>query len=227
MLNVIVILWQGNFRDRKFNHKEVERAKRMAERWIDYRPMRFICLTNAPKEGADYEQIPLSRPDDLPGWWAKCEAFRSDLELEGRCLYFDLDNIVCGGLDELIWYAPGLCIAQPTRSNPGNLGDVRKNKEGQDVVNRYQAAVMAWDAGDTVVDLDESIANGDVERFRSDQDFWGYYFPDATTFPREWCVKLRDCYKKGPSSKAKMVLGNPKALYSKVHTFSWAKGLIK
>jgi len=58
----------------------------------------FICLTDNPSSIDFCETIPLKHK--WPGWWSKIELFRPDLSLES-CLYFDLDTIILGNIDEL------------------------------------------------------------------------------------------------------------------------------
>lgn len=53
----------------------------------------FACLSDVFLEGV--ETIPLRW--DWPGWWAKMELFRPDLE--GDFLFLDLDMTICGSLD--------------------------------------------------------------------------------------------------------------------------------
>jgi len=52
----------------------------------------FVSLSDVEVEAP---RIPLAH--DWPGWWAKMELFRPDID--GDLLYFDLDTIVCGGLE--------------------------------------------------------------------------------------------------------------------------------
>jgi hypothetical protein len=53
----------------------------------------FVCLTDSD------EDVPGKRPltYNWPGWWSKLEVF----EIEGPCVYFDLDTVFVGGLDML------------------------------------------------------------------------------------------------------------------------------
>lgn len=55
---------------------------------------RFVCLTDV--DDLDCETIPLEH--DLPGWWSKLELFR----LSGPCVYFDLDTVIRGNIDEIL-----------------------------------------------------------------------------------------------------------------------------
>lgn len=58
------------------------------------RKHRFVCFSDIE---VPCERIPLLH--DYPGWWSKLELFRPDIE--GDMLYFDLDTVVCGQVDEI------------------------------------------------------------------------------------------------------------------------------
>lgn len=69
-------------------------------------------------------------PDGIEGWWSKLAMFRPGF-LEGRCLFFDLDTVITGSLDDLASY-PGPFAALDDFLAPGQL----------------QSSVMAWEAGE-------------------------------------------------------------------------------
>lgn len=56
----------------------------------------IVCLSDVEVPGV--ETIPLQTAEK--GWWAKMELFRPDIK--GDLLYFDLDTIVRGRIDELL-----------------------------------------------------------------------------------------------------------------------------
>lgn len=59
-------------------------------------PYRFVCLSDVP---VSCERIELRR--GWPGWWSKLELFEL---LKGPTLYFDLDTVIVGSLDEIASY---------------------------------------------------------------------------------------------------------------------------
>ena len=69
-------------------------------------PHRFVCLSDVP---VPCERIALQT--DWPGWWAKIELFRAGL-FRGPVLYFDLDNVIVGPLDDMIRTAPGMTMVR-------------------------------------------------------------------------------------------------------------------
>lgn len=62
---------------------------------------RIVCLTDQPEDVRPFvEPVPLQF--DWPGWWAKIELFT----LPGPVLYFDLDTVLCGPINDLCeWVA--------------------------------------------------------------------------------------------------------------------------
>ena len=64
-------------------------------------PHTFVCLTDDP--AVDFcKVIPLIH--GWPGWWSKIELFRKDLP-EVQSVFFDLDTVIMGNLDELFHVA--------------------------------------------------------------------------------------------------------------------------
>jgi hypothetical protein len=57
---------------------------------------RFVCLSDID---VPCERIPLRR--EWRGWWSKLELFE---QLTGPTLYFDLDTVIVGSLDEIASY---------------------------------------------------------------------------------------------------------------------------
>lgn len=92
---------------------------------------RFTCFTDEPA-GLDegIEARPL--PADLPGWWSKLALFKPGLFPEGdRVVFFDLDTVVTGRLDELCNYRGPFAILRDAFYPEG-----------------LQSSVMAWGAGE-------------------------------------------------------------------------------
>ena len=91
----------------------------------------FVCFTDQPDALADGIVVrPL--PADLPGWWSKLALFRNNLFPAGdRVLFFDLDTVITGRLDEIAAYDGSFAILRDFYRPDG-----------------LQSAVMAWRAGD-------------------------------------------------------------------------------
>jgi uncharacterized Rossmann fold enzyme len=93
-------------------------------------PGRFVCFTD-DASGLDPGIHVREIPQDLSGWWAKIWLFSKDAFHEGdRVLYFDLDTVITGPLDNL-----AMC-----RSDFAMLRDVYNPKH-------FGSGVMAWEAG--------------------------------------------------------------------------------
>lgn len=74
-----------------FTPEDAVKLKEMVEGNLT-RKHRFICFTDLE---VPFEKVPLVY--DYPGWWAKMELFRP--EIEGDILYFDLDTVISGNID--------------------------------------------------------------------------------------------------------------------------------
>jgi len=91
----------------------------------------FICFTN---DTEPYAEGIIKRPlhGGLKGWYNKIYLFKDGLFDAGdRIIYFDLDTVIVGGLDNLIKYDGDFAI----------LRDVYRPQG-------YQSSVMAWKAGE-------------------------------------------------------------------------------
>lgn len=78
---------------------------------------KFVCLTNEPQgidEGVEVYPIPeigLDEKHYYDGAWPKIGVFSKDLYgLQGRCLFIDLDSVICGSIDSFFWQ-PGALVA--------------------------------------------------------------------------------------------------------------------
>jgi len=230
-LNVICVLWHGEFRARDYTVDDVVRLERMVIHNLNHLPMQFICLTNLDisecPSGLGINWIPLEY--DLLGWWSKLEVFRSNLGLKGRCLYLDLDVLICGLIDDIAFYSDGITFMLPI-SPPKVLPylTTKTNKEGKVVVTRFQSSCFTWDAPREDFDINELLSSNIVDKYRGDQDVLGLlYNLEANTFPPEWFTKIRDCRKlSAPPPGVKVILGNPKPLWRKfLENVDWVKEL--
>lgn len=69
---------------------------------------RFVCMTDNPR-GLQCETLPIVPP--LPTWWGKVTLFRH--HLPGRILYFDLDTVIVGNIDDFAAYEGPFCVIKP------------------------------------------------------------------------------------------------------------------
>ena len=91
----------------------------------------FVCFTDQKdvfEKGITVRPLPA----DLPGWWSKLALFRDDLFPVGdRVIFFDLDTLITGRLDELAAYDGPFAILRDFYCASG-----------------MQSAVMLWAAGE-------------------------------------------------------------------------------
>lgn len=93
MVTVSCVLKSGGVYDWRY----VLRLRRAVEKNTTA-PYQFICFTD---DDAVVCCDIVRLKHNWPGWWSKIELFRSDLDL--RCfVYFDLDTMIIGNIDELI-----------------------------------------------------------------------------------------------------------------------------
>lgn len=88
MTTVACVLRSGG----DFKPEHVERLQASVARHLP--GARFACLSDVD---VPCERIPLRY--GWPGWWAKMELFRPDIE--GGLLYFDLDTLIIGDLSDM------------------------------------------------------------------------------------------------------------------------------
>ena len=197
-VNIICLLWIGEFRGRDYTEKDVIRLYESVKLHID-RPFDFYCLTNDENAIVPGNKILLKH--NWPGWWSKVELFRSDLP-EGRYLYMDLDSHVVRSLQPILDYE-GELVMFPT------VVPKWKEKRDHGLVCKYQAATMLFTAGSLskVYDQFEKDPDKYMKEFRSEQDMYGRWL-DTPTFPKEWMIKLEGLRKLKLPKDVIIITGN-------------------
>ena len=102
----------------KYSSDYVERLYQAVTRHLTV-PHRFVCLTDQP-ENFSCETLPI--PMNLPGWWGKLALF-SDV-IQGRILFFDLDTVITGNIDDFANYQGDLAIIKPFYRDSGYASGV-------------------------------------------------------------------------------------------------------
>jgi hypothetical protein len=119
------------------------------------------------------------------GWWAKIGLFKPG-RFTGRCLYFDLDTIITGSLDDLASY----------EGDFAGLSDFYHP-------DRFASGVMAWDA-DKAGHIFTRWVNVGMPQFdtRGDQGWIGAMRPNAERlqdlFPGQLVSFKADCREGAP-----------------------------
>lgn len=140
-------------------------------------PHRFVCLTDSPKKNLEHclitSVIPLKQ--SWPGWWAKMELFG----LPGPVLYFDLDTVLVGSIDDLArWVMETKDVLLMLRDfytrdrSSGILGWNGDLRWVLDSFERDYANRAAWRRSRAAI----SMFTG-RERFRGDQDWLRFFLP--------------------------------------------------
>jgi len=93
MINLVCVLRQGG--KVGYNPSWVEKLHNSLKRHVTI-PFNFICLSDCE---VPCERILLDSVGE--GYWAKLQLFKKGL-FNGPVLYFDLDTVICGNIDELI-----------------------------------------------------------------------------------------------------------------------------
>lgn len=152
---------------------------------------RFTVFTDAPSLFKDMAGVQTKLlPPGLEGWWNKLALFADDAFPKGeRVLYFDLDTVITGPLDDIAAYEGQFAILRDAYRSTG-----------------WQSSVMAWEAG-KLGDLwlgyrnagYPQIDGGDqawIEQFQPSADLWQSLYPGQC---RSYKVDCREYVPKGTS----------------------------
>jgi len=92
-VNVVCVYW-GN----KYPAKYVDRLRNMVARNMQHTNYDFYCIT----EEQISEDIKTLKPSDNWGtWWQKINLFNPEVVPPGKTLYFDIDSVIVGNIDDL------------------------------------------------------------------------------------------------------------------------------
>ena len=128
---IVCCVFYGN----KYSVDYVHKLENMVAHNLQWKHS-FVCLSDREIEGVHTIPLPpLAKGNE--GWWQKVELFRPSLFPQGsRILYLDLDVIITGSLDELIfqWAPQPLTMIYNFGPNRGHCA--------------HNSSVMMWTAGD-------------------------------------------------------------------------------
>lgn len=150
---------------KKYGPEYVNILRDMVERNLPEMTGRFVCFTDDPA-GINCDTQPL--PEGVSGWWAKLYLFEA---CRGPTVYFDLDTVITGPLDEIMNIRPGFTILREF----GRSGD-----------EYYGSGLMAWDGDYSniwhkwLAAEKPMTARGDqewIERCLPEVNFWQDLFP--------------------------------------------------
>ena len=220
-INIICLLWKGNFRGRDYTESDVQTLRWNIDRYID-RPYKFYCLTNDMSANVPAEKIQLL--NNWSGWWSKVELFRPDLP-PGRTLYMDLDSHIVNNMQPILDYEGDLVMFNSNK--PSRLW---YELQDDGWLYRYQAATMLFDPGALSWIYDKFATSPErfMFKYRSEQDMYGDWIPDQPTFPDHWMMKLESLKKKTAVPEGVIIVtGRPKNDSFRNPSFApWFKELI-
>lgn len=197
-VNIVCVKW-GN----KFSPMYVNTLYNMVERNVTI-PYRFFCLTdNSDGLKSDINVVELEK--DFEYCWTKLELFRPDVFSDQElCLYFDLDVVITGNIDELIFFKDnhqfiGLYDWYSSRKKPCYNSSVMKfyGNFNTDIhtslIKKLEDGIVKWDR-----EYDAYLGSNDKvvlwegkKRYGSDQEWISHYvYPrrelKKNAFPKKW-----------------------------------------
>jgi len=141
--------------------------------------------------GLDEERLKTWRPVDLRGWYNKLFLFKPGV-LEGPTVFFDLDTVILGPIDDLVDVEADLCI----------LRDFYRPRE-------YGSGVMCFRPEAMAGVWEEFVRQGCPIMRRGDQAFIHAAKPDAEFFqdrhPGQIVSYKLNCVRKGVPDYARVV----------------------
>lgn len=177
---VICIKWGT-----RYGPEYVDRLASMIRR-NTRRQTRLVCFTDDPR-GLDpwIETAPLPAFPNAPervAWtpWRKISLWQHPLhDLAGDVLFFDLDVVITGSIDEFFDFEPGRFAVAENWTEPGK-------KIGNTTVYRFPVGRMTWVYDRFVADPEHYIA-----KYRIEQRFISRETDDMVFWPRGWCVSFK------------------------------------
>jgi hypothetical protein len=218
-VNIVCVYWEGDFRTRDFNPNDVWRLYASISKHID-RPFDFYVYTNKFTANLPGYRVKLLHADDWIGWWAKFEIFRAGIYPVRRTLYMDLDSHVIRSLAPLFEYrSPMVMFPGGTKNTP----------------TKYQNSTMLFDPQDFRWVYTKFLKDDEyyISHYRGDQDILSEWILNASTFPREWMVKLNTMEKRfaktpEPPEKAIIITGQPRSgIFRKTDTIPWLEKMAR
>lgn len=152
-------------------------------------PYEFVCLTDdeTPIDGVRLIVQP-QNPNYKRGWWYKVHMFDKSLPLDGIILYFDLDVVITGNINNLV-------------GKSGSFYSIRDfNRKFNKGYNCLNSSIMTWYHGEHNIIWDQFIKlPSEAMRTHGNQDWiWRIakskitFWPDSWIQSYKWEVRSRD-----------------------------------
>ncbi len=161
----------------KYGASYVNRLASMVRRWSSV-DVDFFCLTDDPMgldSGIQTLQLPETNilGEDINGWWHKLPMFREGInEFGSHILYFDVDVVITGSIDPLLFYNSDFAMAQNC------------------YVPIFSSSVMRFKNGSRPEIWSDFSARNAV-KYGGDEIWIASKVPDADVFPVDWCKIYR------------------------------------
>ena len=215
MLNVVCVNW-----GLKFKPVYTKTLYNMIQRHLTV-PHKFICYTNSMKlqkvvEADNFEvrKLPFY---DYSGWWNKLTLFSPKANLEGDCLYFDLDVVITENIDCFFTYEEDSKVVL--------MRDFNLSTEGfNSSIMRFNNKVMTpkvWDLYQSEkkrfdrLQGDQNVISECIKQTPEDYKI----YPDEWTFSAKWYDRYnprfgrsRWTFEQYPGAKVAVFHGKPDPL---------------
>lgn len=126
-LHVVCVKW-----GKKYGPDYVNKLYRGVLKFLTEVPFDFTCFTENP-EGLEEGILVIPLAENWTGWWGKATLF-SEIGIEGRMLYIDLDTVITGSLNDLARYSGNFAVM-----GTADL-ECEKAKDG------YNTSIIAWNS---------------------------------------------------------------------------------
>lgn len=165
---------------KKYGIDYVERLRNMVARHCTI-PYEFVCLTDdaTPIEGV--RSIVQPNANYQKGWWHKVHMFDSELDIQGRILYFDLDIVINSNINKLVDYQDEFMGIRDF-NRKFNPGWTWLNSSVMSWIHRNESYIWSM--------FKENPKNAMV--LPGDQDWiWKVAQPRITFYPTEWILSYK------------------------------------
>ena len=186
-VNIICMKW-----GEKYDSSYVNKLFNMVSRNLD-RNFRFICLTDdnsgflSSIESFDLPKLNL--PDGIPErGWTKLVTFSENLfDIQGQCLFLDLDLIIVNRIDEFFELEGDFFIIKDF---------IRKDSTGNSSVYRFEMGKFF-----DVLEYFQQNFTEIQSKYRNEQEYLSDYMKNNHSlnyWPNEWCQSFKKhCVQKG------------------------------
>jgi hypothetical protein len=156
------------------------------------RPLRFICFTDDTygiSEPVETHNLP---PIQLPQHmaqkpWRKVSLWQKDLlDLSGNVLYFDLDLLVTGNIDDFFQYNPDATFCVIHNWTTRKKSDPKYQRVGNTSCYRFRIGSHVY-----LYDLIQKYPLYYKRKYRNSQTFISNEISEISYWPYRWCLSFK------------------------------------